>query len=254
MTADWIIMDKRKDNHELPAVEVIEIFDPSIANSNFEFLDQNVVQLEPNSLKARQVIVRLPGCVLIAYATNALVRTRPQLASDYLAYVTFGANASGTANGLAVRHNVMLAVPPGTELSVVADPGYESMSFLIAPELLDSFCQRPGVRPPPARRTTLEHLYIGSGRAGQLFDWGQRLLDIAASEPEVFHASPERKQIARDELLDVLFSALCLSSPLELERRERTCQGYSEIVRAAEHQALQHADGRPYVRDLCNAA
>jgi AraC-like DNA-binding protein len=237
------------------AVQVTEIFDPAVANSTFEFLDQDLVGLpSASSFKARQVIVRLEGCTLLYYSTNVRVRTRPTLQKEFIAFVAFSSTSTGTVNGLPVRGNAMVAVPPGQSLAMVAEPGYESTTFLVRPaDLADhlstygqaEFCQTP-------RRTEL--LNVGAEQVGRLFDWAKRLIDSALEQPELFNNSREHRVAAKQDLLETLLSALASSSRHGLERRERTRRAQSDIVRAAEQYAMAHTDDRLYVKDLCQAA
>ncbi len=232
------------------AIEVTDIFDPSEANAPFEFLDQDLVQLpSADTLKARRVIVRLEGCILIYYSTNVRVRTRPTLQKSFFAYLTYGPTAVGTANGVALRPDVMVVVPPGESIAMVAEPGYESVSFLISPEdRADHLAE--GQEPP-----TQVHLFnVDASMAGQLFAWARRLIDSALEQPELFNHSLERRLAAKQDLLDMLLTTLASTSRLELERRDRTRQQQSDIVRAAEQYAMSHTDERLYVKDLCEAA
>ncbi len=238
-----------------PAVDITEIFDPVVANATFEFLDQDLVQLPPTtSLKARQVIVRLEGCALLYYWTNVRLRTRPTLHKEFIAFVTFSPTSSGTANGLPVRGDVMVAVPAGHGISIVAEPGYESVSFLVRPADVARHLSACGQAEHFRMPGHVELLTVGAHRAGNLFGWARRLIDSALAQPALFNDSRESRAAARDDLLETLLTTLASSSPMELERRERTRLAQSDIVRAAEQYALAHTEERLYVKDLCQAA
>lgn len=237
------------------AVEVVDIFDPSEANDTFELFDQDLLPLPSvASLKARRVIVRLEGCVLVYYSTNVRVRTRPTLQKDHFAYITFSPTATGTANGLGMRPEVMLAVPPGASLAVVAEPGYESVSFLLRPEDMREYLEASGQPDTPELRQHMEQLHVGASAAGLLFEWAKRLIDAALEQPDLFNRSPERRAAAKQDLMETLLITLASTSKVELERKDRTRQAQSDIVRAAEQYALAHTDERLYVKDLCQAA
>ena len=90
--------------------------------------------------------------------------------------------------------------------------------------------------------------------AGSLFSWGKRLVDMATENPTLFNSSKEQRVAVQADLVDTLLSTLSGTRKLEPERRERTLQLQSDIVRAAERYALAHADERLYVTDLCSAA
>lgn len=239
----------------VPAVEVTEIFDPAVANSAFEFLDQDLVQLPSNtSLKARQVIVRLDAAILVYYSTNVRVRTRPTLHKGLTAYITYGPGSTGTVNGLPVRSDVLLAVPATQSLAVVADPGYECASLLIRPEDLAAHLTTQGQEESQVLLRRVEMLTIDPALTGKLFEWAKRLVESAVEQPEMFNASTERTMAAKQDMLETLLSTLAASSKLTLERRDRTRLMQSDIVRAAEQYALAHTSDRIYVKDLCQAA
>ncbi|MCF8210931.1 MAG: helix-turn-helix domain-containing protein [Rhodoferax sp.] len=237
-----------------PAVEIRTIDNQSMAQAGFQVIDQDLVRLQSKPLQARQVVIRLEGCIVVYHCTNLRLRSRPSLPSDRIAYLSFGPEASGTVNGLQVRHDIMLAVPASTSISLVSDPGYESIVFLLRPddvsahlkvrELVDNF-ELP-------RET--EVLRVGTDVAGSLFGWGKRLVDMATENPGLFNSSKEQRVAAQADLVDTLLTTLSGTRKLEPERRERTLQLQSDIVRSAERFALAHADERLYVTDLCRAA
>lgn len=237
------------------AVEMTDIFDAADASSTFEFLDQDLVQLPSRiSLKARQVIVRLDGATIVYYSTNVRVRTRPTLNQSLAAFISFGPACVGTANGLPVRSEVIMAVPASQSIAVVAEPGYESASFFVRPRDLSDHLSAQGREETLPALRRVEMLNIGPALAGKLFGWAKRLIETAMEQPELFNDSVERRAAARVDMLEVLLSTLAASSPLELERRDRTRLMQSDIVRAAEQYALANTSQRLYVKDLCHAA
>jgi transcriptional regulator GlxA family with amidase domain len=100
----------------------------------------------------------------------------------------------------------------------------------------------------------MEPLHVGAGLAGSLFAWGKRLVDTAERDPALFNERKEQRIAAKVDLIEALLATLAASSNLEPERRERSRQAQSSIVRAAERYALAHAADRIYVTDLCRAA
>lgn len=239
----------------LPSVEVTEIFDSAVANLTFEFLDQDLVSLPSStSLKARQVVVRLDGAILIHYSTNVRVRTRPTLHRSYVGYTSFGADAQGTVNGLTVRSDAVLGVPASQTIAVVAEPGYESTSFLVLPETLSAHLSSHDREAAQLRLRRVEMLQVEQGKAGRLFEWGKRLVETAIEQPALFNDSAERRDAARNDMLETLLETLAASTRVELARRERTRLMQSDIVRAAEQYAMAHSGDRLYVKDLCQAA
>lgn len=238
-----------------PTVEISEIFDPAQANSPFEFFDQDLVQLASRTtLKARRVIVRLDGCALVYYATNVRVRTRPTLNKDMLGFVAYGPHATGTVNGLPVRSDALFALPAGHGAAMVAEPGYESATFLVPPEDLGEHLTTRGGELGLLTLNEPELLEVGAGHTGALFTWAKRLIDAAVEQPSLFNDSSQRRAAARVDLMDTLCSSLAVTSRVELDRRDRTRQAKSDIVRTAEEYALAHTDDQLYIKDLCRAA
>jgi AraC family ethanolamine operon transcriptional activator len=91
------------DENDKPAVTVVEITDPTAAGDNIVVIDQDVVQLQSMPLRAKRVIVRLGGSLVVYQSTNLPVRARTRVSLDLIAFVTFGPQAKGTFNGVAVR-------------------------------------------------------------------------------------------------------------------------------------------------------
>ncbi|MBA5604251.1 helix-turn-helix domain-containing protein [Duganella sp. FT3S] len=237
----------------LPAVEIRDIDNQSMVDAGFQVIDQDLVRLQSKPLKARQVIIRLDGCILAHQFTNLRLRSRPSLPDQFIAFVAFGPDASGSVNGLQVRHDIMLAVPPSTGISLVSDPGYESMTFLLRPEDVSAHLKVRDLEDSFHLPQEVQVLHVGADSAGNLFAWGKRLVEVATADPELFN-NKEQRAAAQADLVDTLLTTLSGTSKLEPERRERTRQLQSDIVRAAERHALAHADERLYVTDLCRAA
>jgi hypothetical protein len=86
-----------------PVVTVVEINDPAIADQGIELIDQDAVQLTSNPFRARRIVVRLEGGVVVYHSTNQRIRTRTKTQQGLLAYVTFSPRAKGTVNGLPTR-------------------------------------------------------------------------------------------------------------------------------------------------------
>ncbi len=236
------------------AVEIIEIDNQTMAEAGFQVIGQDLVRLQSKPLQARQVIIRLGGCVVAYHTTNLRLRSRPALPDHLLAYLTFGPQASGTVNGLAVRNDVMLAVPPSNSLSLVSDPGYESIGFLLRPEEVSAHFRVRDLERSFQSPSAVNMLHVGGDLAGSLFDWGKRLVDSAVESPDLFNTSQERRVAAQAELMDMLLTTLSSTRKLEPEKRERTRQLQSDIVHIAERHALANVDERLYVTDLCRAA
>jgi len=78
------------------AVSVVDITDPTAANTGIELLDLDAVQLQSMPLQVRRAIIRLESTAVVYLSTNVRVRTRTSVRAGLLAYVTFGPQARGT--------------------------------------------------------------------------------------------------------------------------------------------------------------
>jgi AraC family transcriptional regulator, ethanolamine operon transcriptional activator len=237
-----------------PAVTVVEISDPTLANAGIELLDMDAVQLQSTPLRARRVIVRLEGAAVVFHSTNLRVRTRTSTQKGLLGYVTFSPQAKGTMNGMPVRPDLMLAVEPETEVGFVADAGYESIAFLLPPQDISahlSVRQREGEFRLPHG---VETLNVNAEMVRGLFDWGKRLVDIAAREPSLFNDRKEERVAAHVELIETLLATLGAASDFEPARCDQSLQAQSLIVKTAEDYALSHTGDHLYVSDLCRVA
>ena len=237
-----------------PAVTVEEIDDPTAAGEGIELLDLDAVQLQSMRLRARRVVVRLEACAVVYHSTNVRLRTRTSVHEGLFAYVTFGPQAHGTVNGLTVVPGLMLAVEPGAEARFVADAGWQNITFLVAAQdIRDHLVARrreEDFRLPSG----VEALQVNPERVRALYDWGRRLVDIAAREPSTFSEGRRERVAAQVELLESLLATLGAARDFESTRSDRTRQAQSLIVKVAEDHALSRVDDLLYVTDLCRAA
>jgi AraC-like DNA-binding protein len=237
-----------------PRVTVVEITDPTDANAGIELIDLDAVQLQSTPFRARRVMVRLEASSVVFHSTNLRMRTRTHARKDLVAYVTFGARARGSVNGLQVRPGLMLAVEPGAEVTFVTDTGWESITLLLAPtEVRGHLTQRQRESEFHLPRG-VETLQVTTEGARSLFDWGKRLVDTAERRPSLFDERRSERCAAEAELLETLLAALSVASDFEPDRSDRTRQVYSHIVRSVEDYALAHGGDRLSVTDLCGVA
>jgi AraC-like DNA-binding protein len=237
-----------------PAVTVVEISDPTAVGAGVELIEQDAVQLQPMSLRARRVIVRLGASTVVFQSTNRRVRTRSSARRGLVAYVTFGPTSSGTVDGLPVSSGLMLAAAPDAEASFVADAGYESITFLLPPEEIRAHLaarQREGEFQVPRGVETLQ---VDGDDARRLFDWGKRLVDTAARQPALFNEREKERVAAHVELVELLLAILGGAHDFEPSRSDRTRQAQSLIVKTVEEFALSQTDDHLYVSDLCRVA
>jgi AraC-like DNA-binding protein len=237
-----------------PAVTIVDISDPTAAGAGIELLNLDAMQLQSAPLRARRVIVRLESAAVVFHSTNLRVRTRTSVRKGLLAYVTFGPQAKGTVNGLPVRPGLMLVAEPESEAQFVTNDGYESITFMVAPQDIRAHLaarQREGEFRMPHG---VEILQADAENVRRLFSWGKRLVDIAARQPALFNERKTQRVAAHVELLETLLATLRVANDFEPDRSDRTRQSHSLTVKTAEDYALSHADDALYVSDLCRAA
>jgi AraC family transcriptional regulator, ethanolamine operon transcriptional activator len=237
-----------------PAVEVVEFTDPAVANAGLDMVDMDAVQLRSMRVQARRVIVRLEATTVVFHSVNQAVRTHTSARQGLLAYVAFGAQARGTVNGLAVAPGLLLAVEPQAEVRFVTEPGWQSITVMARPQDLRVHLatrQREDAFRPPSGVQVLE---ADVEKVRDLFDWGRRLVDVAARQPALFNDRPDVRMAAQAELFETLLATLHLAHEVEPGRKDRTRQAHSAIVKIAEDYALSHVGDHLYVTDLCKVA
>jgi AraC family transcriptional regulator, ethanolamine operon transcriptional activator len=237
-----------------PAVTVVEISDPTAAGAGIELIEQDAVQLQPMSFRARRVIVRLGASAVVFHSTNRRVRTRTSARRGLLAYVTFGPKSNGTVNGLPVGAGLMLAAAPDAEASFVTDAGYESITFMVRPDEIRAHLKARQREDEFRVPRGVETLQVGGDNARRLFEWGKRLVDTAARQPALFNERETERIAAHVELVELLLAILGTAHDFEPSRSDRTRQTQSLIVRMAEEFALSQTDDHLYVSDLCRVA
>jgi len=247
-------LPERGVGSEQPAVTVVEISDPAIAGRDIEIVDLDAVQLTSTPFRARRVVVRLEGGVVLYHSTNHRLRTRTRAQRGLLAYVTFGPRARGTANGLPIGPELMLAVEPETEVVFVTDGVYESMTLLLPPADIRAHLRdrrREDDFHPPSGA---EALRPDAVMVRRLFELGKRLVDTAARQPARFNDRRDQRVAAQVELVETLLATLGATRGFEPARADQVHQSQTLVVKRAEDYALSHVDERVYVTDLCRAA
>jgi AraC family transcriptional regulator, ethanolamine operon transcriptional activator len=216
-------------------------------------LEQDVVQLESKPLRARRVIVRLGTALVLYHSTNLAVRTRTRLHADFVAYTTFGPQAIGTVNGLPVGPGRLLASRPGIEVELIVAAGYESVAFLLPPDVIRAHLRSRHREDEFRLPDGVDLLTPSPAAAHELYRRGRSLTDMAARLPEVFDV-PQTQSAAQVELLENLLTTLRSAVQIESTPHELTRQGHSRVVQIAEDFALSHTAERLHVTDLCEAA
>lgn len=234
-----------------PAVSVVEFTDPTTAGQDFELLAHDAVQLQSSPLSVRRVIVRLGDATVALHSTNLRMRTRTAAHEGLLAYVTFGPQAIGTVNGLPVSPGLLLAVEPSTQVRLVTNAGWESITLLLRPDYVAAHLSARQRKQEFRMPRGVETLHANPATVQGLFDWCKRLVDAAVVEPAPFNESADRRAAAQVELVETLLAALRETSDRPPDRGELAKQEQSRIVKIAEDYALAHVGERLYVSDLC---
>lgn len=239
--------------HE-PAVSVADLGDSATAGSGVELIDQDVVSLGSNGFLARRIVVHLESAHIVSLSTNARVRTRTSVKDGLLAFVVFGPSAAGTINGLPVRPGMLLAADSTSEASFVVDQGWESITILLPPQLINDHLVARQRRNGFCFPRGVEILNANPEKVDQLFSWGKRLTDTAARQPELFNEHKTSRSASQVQMLEILLAALDVADRFDASRGERTRQAYAQMVKSAEEYAMAHAGDALYVSDLCKVA
>lgn len=235
------------------AVTVTELHDPTSVGQSIVILNQDVVKLSSSPLRAKRIIVRLGDCSILFHSTNLPIRTRTSLQAGFVAYTAFGPGAVGTVNGLPFGPEQILASAPDIEVELIVAAGYESVAFVVPPDMIrdhlvrrqreDEFCMPQGVK----------LLSPCSTGARELYQWGRRLIDLASRKPDVFDF-PQVQSVGRAELLEKLLATLGSAKHVEPSMHDLTQQEHSRIVQISENYAISNSTERIHVTDLCEAA
>jgi AraC family transcriptional regulator, ethanolamine operon transcriptional activator len=238
-----------------PAVTVADLTEPATSGEALEIADQDLVKLASPGLRARRVIVRLEGAMLVYHRTSVRVRTRTTLSPGLVGYGTCGPRGKGSSvNGVPLRPGSMWAAEAGAETAFVVNPGFESVSAAFTPDEMQAHFQGRQREANLAMPKGAEILQRDPAAVRRFFTWGKRLVTTAERRPELFNDRRETRVAAEAELLEALIGALSATTGFRLPRRDDTRKAQSRIVRCAEDYALAHMGDRLYVTDLCKAA
>ena len=149
---------------------------------------------------------------------------------------------------------MMLAVEPATEGRFGVDAGYEAIAYLVRAQDIQDHLVARGRESEFRMPRGVEVLQVDAEKVRTFYDWGERLVDIAAREPRRFDEGRKERAAVQVEMLETLLSTLDAASGFEPTTRERTRQAHSLVVKAAEDHALSRIDDPVQITDLCRAA
>ena len=237
-----------------PAVTVVELTDPTTSGETLEVADWDLVKLASPGLRARRVIVRLEGGMVVYHRTNLRVRTRTTMIPGLVGYGTCGPRAKGSANGLPLRPGTLWAAEAGAEIAFVVEPGYESVFAAFTPDEMKTHLRGRQREDGFSMPQGAEILQRDPASVRRFFTWGKRLVTTAERQPELFNDRRETRVAAQAELLELLLAALSATADYQPPRSDDTRSAQSRIVKHAEDYALAHMGDHLYVTDLCKAA
>jgi len=234
-------------------VTVTELSDPTTVGQSIEVLEQDVVKLSSRPLRGRRIIVRLVHCLVVYHLTNLPVRARTCLQAGFVAYTGFGSGSVGTANGLPIGPDKILASASGLEVEFIVAAGYESVAFLLPLDMMRDHAIRRHREDEFRIPQNVGMMTPCSAGARELYEWGRCLIDIASRQPDVFD-DPRAQSAAQVDLLEKILATLGSASQTEPSLQDLTRQKHSHVVRIAENYANSHIADRIHVTDLCEAA
>jgi len=211
------------------------------------------VKLASPDLRARRVIVRLDGAMVVYHRTNLRVRSRAKLSPGLVGYGACGPRAKGSANGMALRPGTMWAAEAGAEITFVVEPGFESVFAAFTPDDMKAHFQGRHREAGLSMPRGAEFLQRNPASVRGFFTRGKRLVTAAERRPELFNDRSETRVAGQVELLEALLAALDAATDHKPSRKDDTRGAQSRIVKAAEDYALAHMGDRLYVTDLCRA-
>jgi AraC family transcriptional regulator, ethanolamine operon transcriptional activator len=238
-----------------PAVTVFEITEPTASGESLEIADMDLVKLASPGLRARRVIVRLEGAMVVYHRTNLRVRVRSTMSHGLVGYGTWGPGGKGSSvDGVPLRPGMMWAAEAGAEMVFVVEPGYESVFAAFTPDEMTAHLQGRKREASVSLPRGAEILQRDPALVRRFFSWGKRLVTTAERRPDLFNDRTDTRAAAQVGLLEALLAALGATSDFRPPRGDSTRLAQSRIVKSAEDYALAHIDDPLYVTDLCEAA
>jgi transcriptional regulator GlxA family with amidase domain len=131
--------------------------------------------------------------------------------------------------------------------------GYESISVFLPPDHIREHLRARHREGEFRLPHGIELLQPSPAAAHRLYNFGRRLADAAARQPELFDV-PQTQAAAQIDLLEILLASLGLPGHVESADENLTRQAHSRVVQIAEDYALSHTAERLYVTELCEAA
>ncbi len=222
-----------------------QLTDPADAEKALRELGFDWVQLGPERLFVKRVVVDLDGSLLAYHFALHPGRSRSQIAGPYRVIVVFSPSATGTLDGREIRPDLLATAKEGARTEVVAGSNYRSMMFLVPPVEVESHIQTRDVGP---------HFLDGDvGLVRSLYRWGRSVVRSAEQNPILFEENLHVRDGVRRELVERLGEVLASTRDVPPRDAELTRVNHSRLVKRAQDYSLEHIDERIHLTDLCQA-
>jgi len=240
--------------NELREVSVVKMTDPTAVRGSIEVLNQDVVNLDPKGFEVKRVTVPLEECCLIYTRSNAAVRSQTLVHKDFDACSILGPQARGSIDGTELHSYALIAAGPGAQAEIIVDSGFESVAFLVPPQVLHKHLALRGIKGSFVIPDDPELWHPATDVARDLFELGSQIVKAAENAPDIFNDNHWARQGAQVEFMDSLFATIESCDPDETVDTDKKGRSYSQIVRACEDYTLTLEERRPYLSELCAAA
>jgi len=244
----------RKLPKELREVSVDKITDPTTVRGSIEVLDQDVVNLDPKGFEVRRVTVPFEECCLIYMSSSAALRSRTLVHEDFDACSILGPQARGSIDGTELNSYALIAAGPGTQAEIIVDSGYESVAFLVPPQVLHKHLTLRRIKADFVFPEDHEVWHPSAAVARNLFELGAQIAAAAEIAPGIFNDNHWARYGAQVEYMDSLFATIESCDPDESIDTDKKGRSYSQIVKTCEDYTLNLEDRRPYLSELCATA
>jgi AraC-like DNA-binding protein len=217
-------------------------------------LDQDIVNLDTQTFEVKRITVPLEECCLIYVSSSAALRSRTLVHEDFDVCSILGPQARGSIDGTELHSYALIAAGPGAQAEIIVDSGYESVAFLVPPQVLHKHLA--------LRRTKADfdfpeghEVWLPAEEVAQHhFELGARIAAAAENAPEIFNDSHWARYGAQVEFMDSLFATIESCDPVETVDTDKKGRSYSQIVKTCEDYTLNLEDRRPYLSELCATA
>ncbi len=239
---------------ELSEVSVVNITDPTAVHESIGLLDQDVVNLDQEAFEIKRITVPLKDCCLLYQSSNVALRTQTRVHKDFDACTILGPRASASLNGRELHSLALVVTGPGAQMEVIVHSGYESVTWLVPPRILNEHLLLRGIKKYFVIPEHLEIWHPPVKIARDHFELGVRIVEAAENSPEIFNDNHWARYGAQVEFMDSLFAMIESCEPDEHVESDKKGISYSRIVRACEDYTSNLEGSRPYLSELCATA